>query len=229
MTPRARDIDCQVEYWSRVGPSKAFSHPLNFERLSAFVTPDAAVLDYGCGYGRLLDALQGRGYRNLLGVDPAPGMIAAARERLPGTRVEELADPPHVHLPDACLDAVLLFSVLTCVPTDRGQRGIVEEVGRLLKPEGLLYISDLWLQTDGRNVERYARGLATYGTYGVFDLAEEVTVRHHRPEWIAALTGAYRVAALDHITVQTMNGHAARGFQWFGRKRGDSKSGRDLS
>lgn len=49
-----RDINCQVDYWSRVGPAKSFRHPVNFERLSALVAPDALVLDYGCGYGRVL-------------------------------------------------------------------------------------------------------------------------------------------------------------------------------
>jgi hypothetical protein len=53
---------------------------------------------------------------------------------------------------------------------------------------------------------------------GVFDLPEGVTLRHHTAEWIGRLTSRYERLALDDIDVQTMNGHNARGFQYFGRK-----------
>jgi hypothetical protein len=74
----------------------------------------------------------------------------------------------------------------------------------------------MWLQTDTRNRERYARDRGKYGTYGVFDLTEGVTVRHHDRKWMESLLERYECLALDEITLQTMNGHAAFGFQWFG-------------
>jgi hypothetical protein len=44
-------------------------------------------------------------------------------------------------------------------------------------------ISDFWLQTDARNRVRWL-GVQKHGTYGVFDLPEGVTLRHHDPAWI---------------------------------------------
>ena len=146
-------------------------------------------------------------------------MIAAARDRFPAVEFGRLSDPPRTGLPEGSQDAVLLISVLTCVPSDDGQRGIVEEATRVLRGGGLLYISDLWLQSDGRNIERYEAGERKHGVYGIFDLPEGVTLRHHDPRWIAELTTGFERAALDDLEVQTMNGHAARGFQWFGHKR----------
>jgi SAM-dependent methyltransferase len=219
------DLDRQVEYWNRIGPGKPFGHPVNFERLSQWLSPASHILDVGCGYGRALGLLFERGYHNLIGFDPAPAMVAMARERFPAIAFEELDSPPHIPLADASVDAALLFSVLTCVPTDPGQRAVVAEVDRVLRPGGLLYISDLWLQTDERNRERYIRDQPKYGTYGIFDLPEGVTVRHHDPRWIAELTRDFDTAALDHINVQTMNGNAAKAFQWFGLKRGEVKRG----
>jgi SAM-dependent methyltransferase len=140
------------------------------------------------------------------------------RARFPALTFEEL-NSTHLPLADASVDATLLFSVLTCVPTDDGQHAIVAEVGRILRPKGLFYISDLWLQTDERNVARYLRDEPKYGTYGVFDLPEGVTVRHHDPQWIETLTRDFATLALDRIEVVTMNGHPAQGFQWFGLKR----------
>src|SRR6185295_13220085 len=112
----------------------------------------------------------------------------------------------------ASVDAALLFAVLTCVPTNEGQLALIEEIDRVLRPGGLLYISDLWLQTDERNRERYARDEPKYGTYGVFDLPEGVTVRHHDPLWIEMLTRHFETLALDQVQIKTMNGNLAAGF-----------------
>ena len=214
-----QSLDFQIEYWNRIGPSKPFAHPVNLARLKEYLDPECRILDFGCGYGRVAGFLWSRGYRNVIGVDPAPAMVAAARERFPALEFQVLDDPPHVGVPDAGVDAVLLFSVLTCVPGDAGQRAIVQEVTRVLAPGGLVYISDLWLQTDHRNIARYEAGRQRYGTYGVFELPEGVTVRHHDRRWIEGLTGGYQRVALDELPVPTMNGNTADGFQWFGRKR----------
>jgi len=213
-----QDLDWQIDYWNRVGPAKAFGHPVNFERLGQWLAPDSRILDFGCGYGRVLGLLHSRGYHNLIGVDPAPAMVAAAHQRFPTIAVEPLMSPPHLALPAASVDAVLLFTVLTCVPSDEGQHAIVREVRRVLRPGGLLYISDLWLQPDARNIQRYVRDESKHGLYGVFDLPEGVTVRHHDRRWIEVLTQGYELAALDDVQVQTMNGNPANGFQWFGLK-----------
>jgi len=219
-----QDLDRQIDYWDRIGPGKPFDHPVNLERLGQWVAPDHRILDFGCGYGRVLGGLHRGGYRNLLGVDQAPTMIAAARENFPGIRFEPLVSSPRLDLTDGSVDAALLFAVLTCVPTDAGQRSIVGELERVLRPGGLLYISDLWLQSDERNLQRYVRDAPKYGTYGVFDLPEGVTLRHHNRTWIEELTQGFQTVAVDDIDVATMNGHSAHGFQWFGLKTGESRA-----
>jgi ubiquinone/menaquinone biosynthesis C-methylase UbiE len=76
-----------------------------------------------------------------------------------------------------------LFAVLTYIPSDDDQRVLLAEVRRVLRPEGILYISDLLINTDLRNLERYERDADQFGVYGVFELPEGVIVRHHREEW----------------------------------------------
>ena len=210
-------LDCQFEYWNTEGTRKSFAHPLNLERLSPRLSPDSCILDFGCGYGRCLGELFASGYRDLIGFDFSPAMIAAARARYPEITFQAIQSST-LPLSDASVDATLLFSVLTCVPTDDGQQAIVQELHRVLKPGGLLYISDLWLQPDERNLTRYARYESKYGTYGVFDLPEGVTVRHHDPKWIETLTRDFKMLALDNIEVVTMNGNPAKAFQWFGSR-----------
>lgn len=216
------NLDRQLDYWNTEGPQKPFAHPLNLERLYQWLSPDSRILDFGCGYGRSLGELSKAGYGNLIGFDFSPAMIAAARTRFPEITFQEIQSS-RLPLSDASVDCALLFSVLTCVPTDDGQREIVRELRRVLRPRGLLYISDLWLQSDERNLNRYARDESKYGTYGVFDLPEGVTVRHHDRKWIEMLTRDFEMVALDNIEVLTMNGNPAKAFQWFGLKPAASK------
>ncbi len=213
-----QDLDRQIDYWNRVGPNKPFGHPVNVRRVEKLLFPGSRILDFGCGYGRALGDLHSHGYCNLIGVDPAPAMVATARQRFPAITFRELSDPPHISLADASVDATLLFSVLTCVPTDEGQWAIIREISRVLRTGGLLYISDLWLQKDSRNLERYERYHFKYGVFGIFELPEGVTLRHHDRQWINELTTDFEPVEVDEIKFTTMNGHSADGFQWFGRK-----------
>src|SRR2546423_14658951 len=144
-------------------------------------------------------------------------MIAAARARFPEIAFQEVQSLT-IPLPDSSVDGALLFTVLTCIPTSDGQRAVLQELRRVLKSGGLLYISDLWLQSDERNMTRYAHDERKYGVYGVFDLPEGVTVRHHDPKWVETLTQDFTTVALDDVEVLTMNGNPAKAFQWFGLK-----------
>src|SRR5678810_484465 len=161
------------------------------------------------------DRLYNEGYESLIGLDFSPAMIAAARAQYPEIAFE-VVQSSTIPLPDASVDGVLLFSVLTCIATDEGQQALIAELRRVLRRGGLLYISDLCLQADERNLARYARDQQKYGVYGVFDLPEGVTVRHHDPKWIETLTSDFTTVALDEIEVVTMNGNPAKAFQWFG-------------
>ena len=215
-----RSLDCQTEYWNDVGPTKTFAHPVDFGLLARHLRPESRILDYGCGYGRVVGELRAAGYPNVVGVDPAPAMIDEARSRQPGVELHLLTEPPVLPFADATFDAVLFFAVLTCIPTDAGQRSVIAEATRVLRRGGLLYISDLWLQTDERNRARYAEGQIKFGTWGVFELPEGVVLRHQEPSSIAALTAGYETLALADVVHDTMNGHRASGFQWLGSKSG---------
>jgi SAM-dependent methyltransferase len=214
-------LDRQVEYWNRVGPAKPFSHPVNLARLHDLVAPDARIVDVGCGYGRTLGILRRDGYTRLAGLDIAPAMIAAAQQNVPGAHFDVIATGQPLPAADVSADLVLLFSVLTCIPTDDGQRELIAECARILAPGGVLYVADLWLQSDTRNIERYRHDWERYRTYGVFALPEGVVVRHHDRAWMNALLGGFDTIAVDEVAVTTMNGNRADGFQWCCRKPQD--------
>jgi SAM-dependent methyltransferase len=210
-------FDRQLDYWNTFGPTKPFSHPLPVERFGGLVERNGPILDVGCGYGRTLETLHAAGYAHLTGVDIAPAMIDLAQRRVPSASLHRVDAGGRLPFADHTFSAALLVSVLTCVPTDQGQRALIADIARVLRPGGVVFVSDLWLQTDRRNVERYERDCDRFGVYGCFSLPEGVVVRHHDREWIASLLERFEQLTLDDLTVTTMNGNRASGFQYFGR------------
>jgi hypothetical protein len=92
------------------------------------------------------------------------------------------------------------------------------EIERILRPGGLLYISDLLISDDSRNRERYEHYADDYQCYGVFELPEGVVVRHHRKQWIEELTCSFQQLKNEPFTVTTMNGNQSSAFQYLGCK-----------
>ena len=214
------DIASGVRYWNGVAGEKRFSHPLRLEWLARHLQHTdghARILDYGCGYGRTLAELWRAGYSNSLGVDFSGGMLARCRSEQPEAQLIR-NDGRSLPLRIGSVDAVLLFAVLTCIPNSELQREQVAEVLRVLRPGGLLYVSDLLVNDDPRNRERYARHVEAYGCYGVFELPEGVVVRHHRKEWIDDLTSSFERLEYAVFDVRTMNDNMSSAFQYLGRK-----------
>jgi SAM-dependent methyltransferase len=208
----------QTDYWNRVANEKRFSHPLRTEWLAEYLkNTHALLLDYGCGYGRTLVELAEAGYQNLAGVDFSEAMLARAQTAIPRAKLVR-NDGQGIPFKNECFEAVLLFAVLTCIPDNDEQRALRAEVKRVLRPGGMLYVSDLLVNNDQRNRERYERDVERFKCYGVFELPEGVVVRHHQKEWIDELTSPFEQLEFEHFTVTTMNGNASAAFQYLGRK-----------
>lgn len=205
-------LENQVGYWNTSGVGKTFGHPVRLEWLDQ-LDRHARILDYGCGYGRVAGLLCQQGFDSVEGVDPAPNLIAQAHERWPTVSFSVIPEPPSLPYPDATIDAVLLFAVLTCVPTDAGQRELVAEIHRVLRPGALLYLSDLCLQEDERNRSCYELFAAKYGVYGIFETADGAVCRHHTMSWLRELLSEFDQVATSTVATETMNGHGAQALQ----------------
>jgi len=207
----------QAPYWDRVADEKRFSHPLNLDWLQRCSKQQARILDYGCGYGRTLTELSRAGFENLVGADFSQAMLARAAVTAQHSMFVR-NDGYGLPFNDDCFDAVLLFAVLTCIPDGDQQLSLLAETKRVLRPGGLLYLSDVLVNDDARNLERYARDAGKYNCYGVFELPEGVVVRHHSKEWIAEITSSFQQLEYEPFEVTTMNGNASAAFQYLGRK-----------
>jgi SAM-dependent methyltransferase len=210
-------LDNQQPYWNRVANTKTFTHPIDLGLLAQFCNQNSRIVDFGCGYGRLVTELKASGYHQVTGYDTSKNLIR--RGQAAGVSdIHWIAVPEDLPEEDGSLDVVLLFAVLTCIPSNAGQRALIQLLRRKLKPSGMLYISDYYLQPDRLASGSYKCLDDDPENAGVFTLAEGVTFRHHTQEWIGALLQDFRIVHETAVEVLTMNGNRSSAFQLIGRK-----------
>jgi SAM-dependent methyltransferase len=105
--------------------------------------PGALILDLPCGYGRHSIPLARAGYR-VLGADRSPTMLAEAGRKLGGPRDQDpalvRADYRAMPFREGTFDAALnLFTALGYLG-DEGDRGVMREFHRVLRPGARLVI-----------------------------------------------------------------------------------------
>ncbi|WP_345887330.1 class I SAM-dependent methyltransferase [Shewanella algae] len=102
-----------AQLWDKVANQVNF----NLQRFCHLVKPDARILDFGCGYGRIAKQLKQLGYPEVLGVAPSAAMIKRGLSLYPDIDLIQL---PQLPLPfaDETFDVVLSCAVLTCMPSE---------------------------------------------------------------------------------------------------------------
>lgn len=105
-----------------------------------------AILDVGCGTGSLTIAAKQRVATagRVVGIDPAPEMIARAEKKAKKTGVEisfQTSAVERLPFPDAQFDVVLSSLMLHHLPKSAREQG-AREINRVLKPGGRWIIVD---------------------------------------------------------------------------------------
>lgn len=212
----------QRTYWNSVSGSKrTFTHPVPARELQGLLLPEDRVLDYGCGYGRACTEMKRAGFSRICGVDISKKMIETGR-RLDTTLDLLVFDGDTLPFADESFGACLFMAVLNCIPEENRQKQTLSEIMRVLKPGGILFLSDYPIQEDSRNQERYLRDRDEFTTFGIFRVNEGAVFRHHEMPWIYSLLSGFDLLKESHTEVKTMNGNPARIFQITAGKRNPS-------
>ena len=96
--------------------------------------PGAEVLDVACGHGRIANRLAARG-AVVTGLDADPFFLAKAREAGSGAEYVE-GDMRELPFGDASFDAALLWFTSFGYFDDDGNRAVLRELSRVLRPGG---------------------------------------------------------------------------------------------
>ena len=211
------NIDNQKEYWDEVAEIKTFTHPIDLELINKFLNKKSRIVDFGCGYGRIVKQLIDLGFENVCGFDTSKELIARGKSTN-NLALYHIDNPKELKLEDNSIDCIILFAVLTCIPSNEGQNDLINFLISKLKKGGIIYISDYYLQENSVEVERYEYLNGDLNNFGVFKLSEGATFRHHTKEWIKTLTKDLDILIEIPLIVETMNGNIANGFQIIGKK-----------
>ncbi|MFI6821500.1 class I SAM-dependent methyltransferase [Micromonospora sp. NPDC050187] len=151
-------------------------------------TPQARVLDLGCGTGRLTLALAAAGHR-VTGVDPARASLDAARAKPGAGRVTWIEGTATV-LPERSFDvAVMTSHVAQFFTTDEEWDGVLAHLHRALVPGGRLVFDsrdpadrrwERWNPVDSRRRPHLPDGRTVEAWTEVTSVrADLVTLTHH--------------------------------------------------
>jgi SAM-dependent methyltransferase len=144
MSSAARDSNLKVYDSTEVAghyAALAYLTPCEQHMFDSYVRTGAAVLEIGVGGGRVSGYLLQRASR-YTGVDYAPKMVEACRQKFPGMdfRVGDASDLSA--LGEGTFDSVVMaFNTIDCVVPDAARARCLEEVRRVLKPGGTLIFS----------------------------------------------------------------------------------------
>ncbi|HEY5388808.1 MAG TPA: class I SAM-dependent methyltransferase [Thermoleophilia bacterium] len=182
--------------------------------------PPLTVIDVGCGYGRDSRYLAAELGCRVLGLDPAPAAVAAARKaRRPGLDVDYLAGDA-ASFADAAqagrFDVAFACNVYHLL-SPGGRREFAAALAALVRPGGLLFLSTL----SPRDPQHYAVGDPVLGEERSW--VEQVYLHFCTAAELAADFSAFTVLDLEERSYDehNANGVVHRHASWFLEGRRD--------
>jgi SAM-dependent methyltransferase len=123
-------------------------------QLGHAVQADTRVLDFGCGWGRILRFfLKDCEPRNLYGVDVDPDVLATCRTTMDYCHFTAVDPLPPTSFADESFDLVTAYSVFSHL-AEHASLAWVKEFARLLAPRGILLVT-----TEGRDFIELCRSM----------------------------------------------------------------------
>jgi SAM-dependent methyltransferase len=164
LLPMAPDEATQTRFVGTSGDAafrQAFTGYSLFKEMAAKygrpLAPDSKVLDFGCGWGRIIRFfLREVDDANLVGADCMPAAIELCRQTNRRCRFELTPALPPTDLPASSFDLIYLYSVFSHLSEAAHQRWLTE-FHRLLKPGGIL-VATTRARDFIEQCERYRRG-----------------------------------------------------------------------
>lgn len=230
-----RELGSTQPYWGVLTHPEFRTENLTPERLDAFyesgvlyiddiarrlahltgAAPQGRALDFGCGTGRLAEAMSA--YAQTTGYDISSGMLAKARERSGKVDYVDV-------LPDGPFDWVNSFIVFQHIPTERGM-ALLEQVLARLAPGGHVSLHvTAWREPHLVPAQRSGlRGLLSQLRGPAKPAAGVVSMYDYDLSQVLRLLNA---AGLEEVGLLSTDHGGHHGAVLLGRKAGDAQTAR---
>jgi ubiquinone/menaquinone biosynthesis C-methylase UbiE len=186
--------------WNKIAEEVRFNLDIDLERFIREVPTASDILDFGCGYGRISKLLCDADYRNIVGVDSSVNMIERGRQEYPELSLE-ISSGSVLPFSDASFDAVVVCAVFTCITCQDARVSQMNELCRVLKPQGLLHMVEFCADSS----ETLAPGMG-------------VPMLHSSPAELRELVTALSIIHEEVVSTKTISGNSAKSYSLFARK-----------
>ncbi len=178
---------------------KVFTHPIRSEWI-ATIDREKAILDLGCGYGRLTPDLMEEGFSSIYGYDPSAPLIDRAVQENPGAHYTS----DELFLSGKSFDLILCFALFTSCPSPEEQRVLAALIDASSNEKTVLYISDYETVDNPNYRKRYEqRKLNIYGCFS----SDNAIFRHHDAGHFDHLLPNWKLMKESTLAGKTLNGN----------------------
>jgi len=151
------------ESWKNIEGKNVPSTSGFSEKILGYLRPKSAVLDLGCGYGRLSEFFASRGFE-IYGIDVNEKAIEEAKrnEELEGIRFS-VQDATNTNFANDFFGGIVSQAILACMNIEERKK-ILKECYRILKPKGVIQIAEFGLTENREEYIEHAKITEEYGT-----------------------------------------------------------------
>jgi SAM-dependent methyltransferase len=169
------------------------------------VRPGELVLDIGSGYGRVLVYLEQKGFEHVFGLESDFRYFKKNPLSVVCGRGEQAP------FKDESFGAVFSIGVFSYILEDQKRMQLSNEIQRILKSRGFLFLSCFMISGDEYHQNKYREGQKEYGTFGIFESDSRGIFRHSRENELRELLNKFRILSWKTRPFMTMNKRPASG------------------
>ncbi len=223
------DLNYRKNFWNNAAEGNnnnfaepvVFADPINIDEFAKYIEIDTNILDFGCGYGRITNALYQAGFKNVKGIDIADKMLERGKRAFPHLQnCFYLYDEKHLPFNDNSFGAITAFTVFNTIADDKILTNIIKELKRVLKYPGIIYLYEFMIAPFARDIKRYEDFQTTNPNipYGTFRHKSGSIMRHFTRDFIEnKLLSDFEVLWHDNFKFKSMSGKPAIQNQWIAR------------
>ncbi len=199
-----------------------FTTPLpNISSLGVVLNADSKILDIGCGYGRVLEYLHSKGFKNLIGLDISGELIRRAKTICPDARYY-VQNFEKISLNEK-VDLILLMAVIEYIPSDSAQDSFFRNIEALLSSDGRIFLETFTFDFS-LNFKNYLMGFLQTGHFGRFKNNMGIECHHQSASTLKKILNRhFEVASDSNERFITWSGNVCNGHQFILKRKNHEK------